>query len=183
MKIDDLKRRIRELEQAISKCQSREYRQEYYNEIEKLTEKLKSYLDNKNTLEKLLNNLIEIWREPRWEDSIKSCKVWECFYTRDMIERTVAFYEDDNWTPQWLITKSLREICSRESWLWQFVYDYELIETFDKRRQHLNEEWLKDNVYFDYNYRYRLIESALCDEDKLEEFLLNNIKIDVENRW
>jgi hypothetical protein len=28
------------------------------------------------------------------------------------------------------------------------------------------------------DYTYRLIESALCDEDKLEEFLLNSIKLD-----
>ena len=31
------------------------------------------------------------------------------------------------------------------------------------------------------DYRYRLIESALCDEDKLEDFILDNIKVDVES--
>jgi hypothetical protein len=30
---------------------------------------------------------------------------------------------------------------------------------------------------YPHNYEYRLIESALCDEDKLEEFLLDNIKV------
>ena len=191
MKIDDLKRKIRELEQAISKCQSREYRQEYYNEIEKLTKELKNHLDNKNTLEKLLNNLIEIWREPRWEDSIKSCKVWECFYTRDIIERTVAFYEDDNWTPQWLITKSLREICSRESWLWQFVCDREHRFIDKKNYEGARSDKRLKNPYVDYDgvnteyewitsldYEFRLIEASLKDESELEEFLLQSIKID-----
>ena len=33
--------------------------------------------------------------------------------------------------------------------------------------------------YWDTNdYEYYIIESALCDEDKLEEFLLNSIKLD-----
>jgi hypothetical protein len=27
-------------------------------------------------------------------------------------------------------------------------------------------------------YEYYLLESALCDEDKLEDFLLSNIKVD-----
>ena len=180
MKIDDLKRKIRELEQAISKCQSREYRQEYYNEIEKLTKELKNHLDNKNTLEKLLNNLIEIWREPRWEDSIKSCKVWECFYTRDIIERTVAFYEDDNWTPQWLITKSLREICSRESWLWQFVCENKMVKKlWDNFKYFYNSRDNKSTLrYYEDRYKYWLLESALKDESELEKFLLDNIKID-----
>jgi hypothetical protein len=31
-------------------------------------------------------------------------------------------------------------------------------------------------------YKYYITESALCDEDKLEEFLLSNIKVDVDSR-
>jgi hypothetical protein len=37
---------------------------------------------------------------------------------------------------------------------------------------------MSDDVYTGKGYEYRLIESALCDEDKLEEFLLENIKVE-----
>ena len=36
-------------------------------------------------------------------------------------------------------------------------------------------------MYDPYECEYRLIESALCDEDKLEDFILSNIKVDVES--
>jgi hypothetical protein len=35
---------------------------------------------------------------------------------------------------------------------------------------------------YPHDYEYRLIESSLKDESELEQFLLDNIKIDVDNR-
>jgi hypothetical protein len=39
------------------------------------------------------------------------------------------------------------------------------------------DETATEKFYTHRNYEYRLIESALCDEDKLESFILDNIKI------
>lgn len=142
------------------------------------------------TLEELLNKLIEKGWKPFWIEWIKEfhLKTYECerWTNKIMIKHFEWYFTDgiktsgyptDYWSRMYVVYW-LKHITAKESGLWQFVYNHELIETFDKRRQHLNEKRLKDNVYFDYNYRYRLIESALTDEDKLEDFLLNNIKIE-----
>lgn len=79
---------------------------------------------------------------------------------------------------------SLRELCSKESWLWQFVCENGMIPKDERVSwRKIDEDWNYINHYAKYrekwsDYEYRLIESALCDEDKLEKFLLYNIKID-----
>lgn len=85
------------------------------------------------------------------------------------------------WKPYWKsiaelskTEKNVRLLTSRSSWLWQFVCKNGMVK---KKRCWTNWEW--ENVCYNYqDYEYRLIESALCDEDKLEEFLLKNIKIE-----
>jgi len=76
---------------------------------------------------------------------------------------------------------SLRDLASKESWLWQFVCENgmikrqkeeTLIEFYDNLR------WRTEIVYDDAEYEYRVIESALKDESELEDFLLNSIKLD-----
>lgn len=131
--------------------------------------------EKKSDLEWLLNSLIEKGWKPRDEESVKSCMVWEPFYKRKFIEKDLWFYIDDRWTPQWLFTKSLREICSKWSWLWQFVCENGLQPT-NKSGGWDYGDWF--TWWTCMAYEYRLIESALCDEDKLEEFLLNSIKLD-----
>ena len=71
------------------------------------------------------------------------------------------------WKPYWKsiaelteTEKNVRLLTSLSSWLWQFVCENGMIDREHKRPA------------------YRLIESALCDEDELEEFLLNSIKLD-----
>lgn len=74
----------------------------------------------------------------------------------------------------------LRELVSKESWLWQFVCENwmvkelkeeKLIEIYDNLR------WRTETVYDDEKYEYRIIESSLIDEDELDKFLLEIIKI------
>lgn len=75
-------------------------------------------------------------------------------------------------------SRTLREVVSKESGLWQFCCENGMVEEIQKK-------WKEENLksfeytrnYENYEYQYRLIESALCDEDKLEEFLLKNIKV------
>ncbi len=138
-------------------------------------------------MEELLNKLIEKGWKPFGESRIDKINraeqyVWNwnwcCWGSKDAIQRR----------------KSTRQLVSKESWLWQFVcengmvdwhkYDsktYEVrIENWIKRR----EVWPEWEVSTKEIWRprhcaeYRLIESALCDEYKLEQFLLNNIKVE-----
>jgi hypothetical protein len=72
--------------------------------------------------------------------------------------------------------KSFRELVSKWSWLWQFVCENKLYN-WQVFVWLTNTEGFHDE-FWDSDYQFRLIESALCDEDKLEDFLLNSIKLD-----
>jgi hypothetical protein len=77
---------------------------------------------------------------------------------------------------------SLRDLVSRESWLWQFVCENEMVKEWHKHERILDPtfwEWRADckRQEHEWNYWYRLIESALKDESELEDFLLSNIVI------
>jgi hypothetical protein len=122
-------------------------------------------------MEELLNKLIKKWWKPFWwDDKLSSLHkefgVWKWY---------IRFH---NWMDSELF--DLRQLTSKESWLWQFVCENgmikeqkeeKLIEVYDNLR------WRTETVYDDEKYEFRLIESALCNEDKLDQFLLDNIKI------
>lgn len=80
-------------------------------------------------------------------------------------------------------TKSLRELVSKESGLWQFVCNHWMIP--EDRRCH---ERVLDLTFWpnwpdvsaqmcSRNYEYWLMSSAICDEKYLEQFLIENIKV------
>lgn len=119
------------------------------------------------TLEELLNKLIE-----------------KGYYPRGVKDVNIIVYN-------WIIKVEyrgtyqmyhIRELVSKESLLWQFVCKNRLVEYIDcaycKYIQNDEEIWYETQSN---DYRYRLIESALCGEDKLEQFLLDNIKVWNEN--
>ena len=84
----------------------------------------------------------------------------------------------------------LRQLTSKESWLWQFVCENKLVETDDdySRERYRYNHWMQKEYKswvikwearkYQVDYEYRIIESALKDEDDLEKFLLDNIKVD-----
>jgi len=128
-----------------------------------------------NKLEQLLNSLIKKWRVPFWDKKIHS---FEIIYVTWKIRNIIA----KRWRWQVNIHYSIRDIVSKLSWLWQFVCENGMIPKE-------NHERVYDVSWWEYwvdckaqiisrEPEYRLIESALCDEDKLEEFLLNSIKLD-----
>jgi len=144
-----------------------------------------------NKLEQLLNSLVDAWWKPRW--LLNEIEYIHAFDDVNQWWRVEISY-GDHW-----YYKSLRQIASRESNLWQFVcengmvdrhnYDsktYEVrIENWIKRRE-VWPEWkvsINNSWRWRWSYLFRLIESSLKDESELEEFLLSNIKVDVENRW
>ena len=128
-------------------------------------------------MEELLNKLIKKWWKPF---KIKSDNMW--LYCLKDNKIVISYYDFDtewecNHEDKWC---DLRQLTSKESWLWQFVCENwmvkelkeeKLIEIYDNLR------WRTETVYDDEKYEYRIIESALIDEDKLEDFILSNVKI------
>lgn len=116
-------------------------------------------------MEELLNKLIE--------------KGWRPFnHYRDNVKR---WWDDNkyfwfNWETD--TAMSIRELTSKESWLWQFVCE----NGYNQYKKNYFNRFSKYGIKWEYrdtsDFEYYVLESALCDEDKLEQFLLTNIKID-----
>ena len=130
----------------------------------------------KADLEQLLNSLIEKGWKPRGENVELYLTSKNTFW-----EKIVIFIGNASWFKKWWWT--YRELVSKESWLWQFVCENGMVNEKHKHERILDPtfwEWWADckRQEHDWNYWYRLIESALLDEDKLEDFLLSNIKVE-----
>ena len=81
------------------------------------------------------------------------------------------------WDYDWLFL-DLRQLTRKESWLRQFVCENKLVKTKDRKVRFMYEDLERTQNYFSWHwYEYRLIESALCNEEDLEKFLLDNIKV------
>ena len=134
-------------------------------------------------MEELLNKLIKGWWKPRWENEPIYMLSSKKLYIPDTME----------------VNRSLRDLVSKESGLWQFCVKNNLVKLIENPnkdklpRDRMSEEeyrmW-EYNVYYSFSNKkdihkryeqgsltYWLIESTLCDEDKLEKFLLENINI------
>lgn len=114
-----------------------------------------------NKLEQLFNSLIEKGWEPRWEREPIYMLSSKKLYIPDTME----------------VNRSLRDLVSKESWLWQFVCENGMIKK-DRFTWMISPDPLWEDKYNYTDYRYRLIESALKDESELEKFLLDNIKVE-----
>ena len=134
-------------------------------------------------MEELLNKLIEKGWKPRWLETKRFDG--EMYYAE--------FFEHySNWTMLFDgVEYSIRELVSKESWLWQFVCWNEMVVLkFSSRKKNARIGWEytgydTEHIVMDYTnncewtkYEYRLIESALKDESEIEDFLLNSIKVD-----
>ena len=126
----------------------------------------------------LMKSLMDKKWIPRWYKEIIRA-------VYDRRHKMIWLYEDD-WKEYFELVykKSLRELVSTDSWLWQFVCENGMVkfkqEVYSKCI--IGKQW-DANDYKTYSrLEYRIIESALCDEDKLEDFILDNIKVDVESK-
>ena len=120
-------------------------------------------------MEELLNKLIEKGWKPRGNNEWKKIvKNWG-FYNLHRYVKHIALPSRD---------LSLRNFVSKESWLWQFCCENKFVKTKDRKVRYMYEDLERTQNYFSwYWYEYRIIESALCNEEDLEKFLLDNIKI------
>ena len=117
-----------------------------------------------NKIEQLLNSLIEKGWKPSW----KECSHFIMQHDADVLDWKVIYtaVRKDEWV--YNIHYTLRELVSKESWLWQFVCKNGMV----KKEQNVFENYWKDK------YEYWLCKCALKDESELEDFLLNSIKLD-----
>jgi len=124
-------------------------------------------------MEELLNKLIEKGWKPfnvdcAWTNVEVINKIKDNWYIPE--HSKIIFKTETHWH---VFDCNIRDLVSKWSWLWQFVCENDLLN-IKKEKKRITPEHLR---VFNWEYQYRLIESALCDEDKLEEFLLDNIKI------
>ena len=120
------------------------------------------------TLEDLLNTLIKRGWKPFWWKDIKRANNEWWF---------VCFVHKSKKRP-WLSEVSHRELVSKESWLWQFCTENGMVEDKQEIRYKADENNDIDDANYMSEFYYWLLESALKDESELEEFLLQNIKVD-----
>lgn len=119
------------------------------------------------TLEELLNKLVEKgWRPfgKEYERYVHWCLIYK-------------YKEKPGVFSIWQYPTTYRELCAKESWLWQFCVDNEMIKIKYRDRRYYNEDTHLDKVCFDDGYYYRIIEASLKDESELKDFLVNNIEI------
>lgn len=141
-------------------------------------------------MEKLLKKLIEKGWKPRGFEKIYNFWIENWYTVLDTKKATyISFatscvFREDYWEEQEMdyVSYTFRELVSKESWLRQFVCQNDMV---DKKKiwiyyeMFLEENWIDAKNYRPFSLVERLIiESALCDEDKLEDFLLNNINAD-----
>lgn len=138
-------------------------------------------------MEELINKLIDSGWKPYW---VEKDDIEVCSYDKDKKKISIWYMNwssPSEWDYDWLFL-SLRDITTKESWLWQFVCENELtnlddnhIRKWEQQYRYVYDDcdyWGKSQLYSDdYDYQYRLIECALKDESELEKFLLENIKI------
>lgn len=136
-----------------------------------------------NNLEQLLNSLVKLWWKPYWISRVKNITLLNRYVS--FSKRSILWIEIFEYT--------LRSLVSKESWLWQFVCQKKLATARDwdwlRKQHHVRYKYADDteedllHATTDFLNDYRLIESSLKDESELEDFLLSNIKVDVDGRW
>ena len=148
-------------------------------------------------MEELLNKLIQRWWKPFGIEWIKEfhLKAYECerWTNKIMIKHFDWYFTDgirtsdhpwDIWARMYVVYW-LKHITAKDSWLWQFVcenhlYIYKMWENKNFIQDHFKNEYNECCYQYLWDkscYEYYLLESALCNEEDLEKFLLDNIKI------
>lgn len=125
-----------------------------------------------NKLGNLLNMLIQRGWKPFGEWCHRSPYKRVGIHKNYNKERIYVLFYSNNHS-HW---KVLRQVVSKESWLWQFVCENGMVKM---------EEWFYwqnifplDSIEYDYtDYQYWILESSLKDENELEDFLLKSIEL------
>lgn len=138
--------------------------------------------DLEQLLSKLLNDLLRMWWKPFNRDKTLHIDCYDkCKWLNYKWIHLDGWFMNEE-------SRTLRELVSIDSWLWQFVcengmldadYDYEWWALVDAEDWCISEHetWCRE-IQTNTDWGYRLIESSLKDESELEQFLLQNIKVE-----
>ena len=130
-------------------------------------------------MKKLLNELIRKGRKPRWKQWKIEFSFMLWWWDSWVYELNFLWWEYPIKIP---VKHSIRELVAKESWLWQFVCENDLVKPVVDiisicSYSHFTDD--HDDGGWDETFpEYRIIESSLKDESELEDFLLSNIKAD-----
>lgn len=127
----------------------------------------------KNKLEQLLNSLVKAWWKPFNRDKTLHIDCYDkCKWLNYKWVHLDGWFMNEE-------SRTLRELVSEESWLWQFCTENWLTtnnwNVMYRRLRDGKKFWIDKPIT---HYTFRLIESALKEESELEDFLLSSIKID-----
>lgn len=122
-------------------------------------------------LAELLNKLLNKWWKPRNREKTLHIDCYDkCKWLNYKRIHLDGWFMNEE-------SRTLRELVSIDSGLWQFCVENELVkmDIWDFKRTY---NFVLDyiDVYQD-DFQYRLIESAMKDESELESFLIENIKV------
>ncbi len=126
--------------------------------------------DLEQLLSKLLNDLLRMWRKPFNRDKTLHIDCYDkCKWLNyKWVHLDGWFMNEEN--------RTLRELVSVDSGLWQFVCKNKL---FPKNRWHKRENDLWCGVkFYEDEPEYYIIECALLEEWEIEDFLIKNIKVE-----
>ena len=138
--------------------------------------------DLEQMLAKLLNDLLRMWWKPFNRDKTLHINCYDkCKWLNYKWIHLDGWFMNEE-------SRTLRELVSIDSWLWQFVCENGMIPydedwyTWYERTKDYYDDFENSNskmldLAIDNRYEYRLIESSLKDESELEDFLLQNIKV------
>jgi len=117
-------------------------------------------------MEELLNKLIEKGWKPRDIETLYIEKVWNDVHLL-LPER-------------WHMRYSMRKLTSKESGLWQYVCENGMVKEDDGHITRIINLYKSDETIVDgwWNYHYWLMICSILDESELEQFLLDNIKVE-----
>lgn len=127
------------------------------------------------TIWQLMKNLRDKWWIPRWYNEV-------IHTVYDKKHKMIWLYKEGKEFLILVYKKSLRDLCSKESNLWQFCVDHDIIDYSKVRAYWISYAPLKKWGAWEmqnYDNVHRLLwDCASLDENKLEQFLLDNIKIE-----
>ena len=125
--------------------------------------------DLEQLLSKLLNDLLRMWWKPFNREKTLHIDCYDkCKWLNYKWIHLDGWFMNEE-------SRTLRELVSIDSWLWQFICENKLQPT------NRSGGWEYSDGYTWWTcmaYQFRLIESSLKDESELEDFLLNLIKLD-----
>ena len=120
----------------------------------------------------LMKNLRDKGWIPRWYNEV-------IHTVYDKKHKMIWLYKEGKKYLELVYKKSLRDLCSKESWLWQFCVENEMVFIPKWEIPYVERNYIFDYECYEVSeFQYWLMVWALLKEDELEQFLLDNIKID-----